>query len=187
MANEFIALDFETANNSPNSAISIGMVKFRDYAPVSTYYSLIRPPQLYIPPGFTAIHGLVVDDVKDSPDFKTCWENEAKDFIGDSILAAHFALFDMGILRAVLKWYQLDIPKLSYFCTCILSRRAWPDFTSHSLPKLADRFGIVYNAHNALDDALTCGKLVQLAAEKYGGGKNVNELLKAAGMRLKTL
>jgi DNA polymerase-3 subunit epsilon len=185
--NEFIALDFETANNSPNSAISIGMVKFRDYAPVDTFYSLIRPPRLYIRPDFTAIHGLVADDVRDSPDFKACWENGAKDFIGDSILAAHFAPFDMGVLRATLVCHQLAIPKLPYFCTCVLSRRTWPGFASHSLPKLADRFGIVYNAHNALDDALACGKLVQLSAEKYGGNKNVKELLEAAGMWLKTL
>jgi DNA polymerase-3 subunit epsilon len=186
-ANEFIALDFETANKSPNSGIAIGMVKFRDYCPVGSYYSLIRPPRLYIRPDFTAIHGLVASDVKDAPDFKTCWEAEAKSFIGDSVLAAHYAPFDTGVLRAVLEWHKLTVPKLSFFCTCVLARRTWPGLKSYSLTKLAKRFGIVYDAHNALEDALTCGKLVQMAAEKFGSGKSVQELLKAAGMGLKPL
>jgi DNA polymerase-3 subunit epsilon len=67
--NDFITIDFETAVQSPESAISIGLVKYRNYQPISTYYSLIRPPELYIRPDFTDIHDLSVSDVKDAPDF----------------------------------------------------------------------------------------------------------------------
>ena len=184
---EFIAIDFETATGSPHSAVSVGLVRYRDYRPVEEFYSLIRPPRLYIRPDFTAIHGLTVDDVKDSPDFAVLWESKIRDFIGGTVLAAHYAVFDMKVLSAVLEWYELPIPGLRYFCTCVLSRRVWPHLKSHALTALAKNFGIVYDAHNALADAMTCGKLVQLAAEKFGTGKNIAELLKAAGMEVKKM
>ena len=187
--NDFITIDFETGLFSPESAIAIGLVKFSDYQPVDSYYSLIRPPKLYIRPDFTELHGLSVDDVKDAPDFKYIWKKEIKKFIGTTILAAHNAQFDMTVLRAVLEWHDLPIPKLSYFCTCNLARRVWPDLKSHALTALAKKFGIVYNAHNALDDALTCGKLVQMSAEKFTFEKNssLEELFKAAKINIKSL
>jgi len=182
----FVAIDFETANYSQDSACSVGLVKFIEGKAADTFYSLIRPPSLYIRPDFTEIHGLTVDDVKDAPVFADIWESEIKPFIADFPLAAHNASFDMGVLRAVLDWYELEIPNLRNFCTCELSRRTWKGLKSHSLTNLAKHFGIVYDAHNALEDAMTCGKLVQMSAGIFDS-KSIPELLAAAGMEFKTL
>jgi DNA polymerase-3 subunit epsilon len=181
--NDFITIDLETAKKSPESAISISMVKYRNYRSISTYYSLIRPPHLYIRPDFTDLHGLSVNDVKDALDFKCLWKNEIKGFIGKTMLAAHNASFDMGVLRAVLEWYELPIPKLRYFCTLELARHVWPKLKSHSLTSLAKKFKIVYNAHNALDDAMTCGKLVQMTSEEFEEGKSIEGLLEDGNPR----
>jgi len=183
---DFVAIDFETAKYSRESACSVGLVKFEDGEAVDTFYSLIRPPVLYIRPDFTEIHGLTVDDVKDAPTFAEIWDSDIRLFIGGFPLAAHNASFDMGVLWAVLEWYEQDIPALPYFCTCNLARRTWPELKSHALTALAEHFGIVYDAHNALDDAMTCGKLVTMSAEKYGSA-NVAELLAAAGLEMGTL
>ena len=75
------------------------------------------------------------------------------------------------------------MPSFSYFCTCRLSRRTWTELKSHALTRLADNFGIVYDAHNALDDAMTCGKLVLMSAEKFGC-TSVEELLAAADVKM---
>jgi len=183
---DFVTIDFETAKYSPESACSVGLVKFLDGEAVDTYYSLIRPPSLYIRPDFTEIHGLTVDDVKDAPRFNEIWDSAIKPFIGDLPLAAHNASFDMGVLSAVLDWYELEIPALPYFCTCNLSRRTWTNLRSHALTALASHFGIVYDAHNALDDAMTCGKLAIMSAQKFGC-TNVDSLLTATGLRMGTL
>jgi len=185
--NDFITIDFETGVYSPESAISVGLVKYHNYQPVDTYYSLIRPPNLYIRPDFTEIHGLTVDDVKDAPDFSFLWENEIKKFIGETMLAAHNAPFDMNVLKAVLEYYKLPVPELQYFCTLNLARQAWPNLKSHALTSLAKNFNIVYNAHNALDDALTCGKLVQMAmtAEEFDSEKSIEEFLEFMGVEIK--
>jgi len=183
---DFVAIDFETAKKSQESACSVGLVKFLDGKAVDTYYSLICPPSLYIRPDFTAIHGLTVDDVRDAPKFNAIWDSGIKPFIGDLPLAAHNASFDMGVLSAVLDWYKLEIPSLPYFCTCNLSRRTWPHLKSHALTALAKYFGIIYDAHNALDDAMTCGKLVVMSAEKFGC-TNVDDLLSSVGLSFGTL
>jgi len=136
---------------------------------------------------FTDIHGLTVDDVKDAPDFGYIWNNEIKGFIGKTLLAAHNAPFDMKVLKAALEWYELPVPKFSYFCTLNLSRHAWPKLKSHALTSLAANFRITYNAHNAVEDALTCGKLVQLAVEEFGPEKKIEELLENIGIEIKQL
>jgi len=180
----FIAIDFETANYSRNSACAIGLVKYLDGKKADTFYSLIRPPRLYIRPTFTAIHGLTVEDVKDAPVFSEIWEDKILPFFSHLPLAAHNAQFDINVLCSVLEYYEQVIPDFSYFCTCNLARKCWSELKSHKLTLLAENFGIKYNAHNALDDAETCGKIALLAAEKYKA-TCVDDLLDIVDIKLK--
>jgi DNA polymerase-3 subunit epsilon len=182
----FVTIDFETAKHSRESACAVGLVKYRDGKEIDSLYSLVRPPELYIRPDFTDIHGLTVDDVRDAPCWTDIWESSILPFIGGLPLAAHNAAFDMNVLHGVLAWYKLPFPTLRYFCTCTLSRRAWPELESHALTALAENFGIVYDAHNALDDARTCGKIALLSAEKYGSA-GLAGLLEDAGMGMEDL
>lgn len=194
--NEFIALDFETGTRAPESAVSIGLVKYRDYRPIASYYSLIRPPELFILPEFTNIHGLTVDSVQDAPAFDAVWETGLRAFLGNTPLSAHNASFDMGVLAAVLAHYAIPLPALRYFCTLKLARKTWPGLRSHSLPNLAKEYGIMYESHNALADADTCARITALAARAFSGAEgaenpgerekplSLSALLKKAGLKL---
>jgi len=104
-------------------------------------------------------------------------------FIENLPLAAHNANFDIGVLLATIEWYNLPFHELRYFCSLKIARRTWPSLRSHALTALADEFGIVYKAHNALDDAETCGKIILMAAEKQHCS-SVNELLRAVNTRM---
>jgi DNA polymerase-3 subunit epsilon len=183
---DFVALDFETAQQSRESAISLGLVRYHGTAVVDTWYSLIRPPKLFILPAFTAVHGLTVDDVRDAPIFADLWYSAVRPFIGATPVVAHNAhAFDMTVLRAVLAKYRIPVPPLPFFCSLAISRKTWPGI-SHSLPDLAAHFGIVYQAHNALADARTCGLIVNRAAAACGC-PNAGALLSHLGMALSTL
>jgi DNA polymerase-3 subunit epsilon len=183
---DFVAIDFETAKHSRESACSVGMVKFLGGKAADTFYSLIRPPVLYIRPEFTEIHGLTVDDVRDAPNFAEVWESGILPFSGGLPLAAHNAVFDMGVLQAALEWYEIPIPPLKYFCTLTLARAAWPELKSHALTSLGKHFDITYDAHNALEDARVCGLIACMAAEKYAC-TGLRALLSAARTRFRTL
>jgi DNA polymerase-3 subunit epsilon len=183
---DFVAIDFETGMYARESAVSVGLVKYHDGQAADTYYSLIRPPELYIRPDFTDIHGLTVDDVRDAPTFAQIWEKDMAPFIDGLPLAAHSAEFDMGVLRAVLERYQLLPPEKQYFCSLKLARKTWPEFSSHALTSLGRAFDITYNAHNALDDAQTCGTVVLLSAQKLGC-TGLRSLLRRTGVRMRRL
>lgn len=194
---DFVAIDFETANYSRNSACSIGLVKFVGNQKADEFYSLIRPPRLYIRSDFTKIHGLTADDVRDAPRFNEVWQSGAAGFIGKLPLVAHNAGFDMGVLKATLEHYEIDVPRLRYFDSLMISRKVWPDLEHHALTFLGGHFGIEYDAHNALSDAETCGKIILLAAQKLCDenklasekffAADVRPFLKAANVKYKKL
>lgn len=193
----FIAIDFETANYSRNSACAVGLVRFVAGEPVDNFYSLIRPPKLFVRPDFTQIHGITVRDIQHEVTFKQLWENGLLAFLqkdnatfdSDTALfpfVAHNAGFDMTVLRSVLDYYKLATPRIKSVCSLRIAQKVWPHFNYHKLTLLAERFKIKYNAHNALDDALVCGKIMCLAAAEKGV-KTLDELLKTSGVIAKPL
>lgn len=156
---EYVAIDFETANESDDSACAIGLVRFsEDGEEIDSYYSLIAPPVLYFDPVCTSVHHLKSEDVSKAPHFDEIWP-DLKVFIGSSPLVAHNAQFDMNVLSATLKRYSLEVPEYAYYCTFSLSRKLWPKKNRYSLTYLASTFDWTYNAHNALEDARICGRL----------------------------
>lgn len=161
----FIAIDFETANSSFQSACSVGLVRFNGDGEIKgKFYSLIKPPDeySYFHSGNINIHGIHSSDVKDEPNFDYLWP-EISYFIGDDFLVAHNASFDMNVLKSLLRYYNIDIPHIAYFCSCKISRKVWPKLSSHRLTYLSELFGFDYKAHYALDDAVNCGKVFQKA------------------------
>ncbi|MGL4981324.1 MAG: exonuclease domain-containing protein [Treponemataceae bacterium] len=164
----FIAIDFETANHDRNSAISIGLVHFKNGKIVDSAYSLIKPPSLYIREDFTDIHGLTVEDVENEDLFPEVLAKTIDPFIKKATatnknipFVAHNSPFDKSVLDACLAYYEIKSPLCDFEWECSLkkARQAWKELESHSLTSLADHFGIVYDAHNALDDAKTCGEI----------------------------
>ncbi len=156
---EFVALDFETANGTHESACSLGLALMDESGTlIDTWYETIKPPSTFFDPANTEIHGMTFKDVENSPTFDILWPKAAA-FIGDRLVIAHNATFDMTILKAMLRWYRIDVPRLGYSCTLRLSRKVWPDMENYKLTSLSALFGFEYKAHYALDDAVNCAKL----------------------------
>lgn len=195
---DFVAIDFETGTQHKNSAISIGLVKFEGSEKTGTYYSLIKPPVLYIDPFNTSIHHLTLEDVMDAPTFDQIFP-EIQAFVGKLPFVAHNAGFDMGVLKATLQHYNIEVPQYKYFDSVHLSRKIYPEVPSHKLTCLGEYFSIEYDAHNALADAETCGKVILNCAKRLisenkikGPTKDLTELtvqnfLKSASVKMKQI
>jgi len=182
---DYIAIDFETANTYANSACSVGLVRFIDGREANSIYSLIHPAKMYFIPEWTEeIHHISYGDVRDKPYFPEIWDTLVMPFIQKTAelpLVAHNASFDMNVIRQCCEYYGMPVPQISYFDSLAVARRTWPELENHRLTYLGEHFGIVYNAHDALDDSRTCGKIIALAAEKWGVD-DVDGLLHACGI-----
>ena len=95
-------------------------------------------------------------------------------------------VFDMNVIRKCCEYYGMDMPNINYFDSLRIAQKTWTEFETHKLTYLAEQFGIVYDAHNALEDSLTCGKIVTLAAQKQSV-KTIQELLKKCKLRTNRL
>ncbi len=157
---EFVAIDFETANQGRDSAIAIGMTLMNeDGEKKDEYYSLIRPPRPYFDPHCTAEPRLDSRTVVRAPTLKEL-RPEIEAFIGGRPLVAHNAAFDMAVLRGSAAANGIELPNYEYYCTLCLSKRILPGMPSYKLSVLADEIlHLDYHAHLASDDAYVCGKL----------------------------
>ncbi len=155
----YIAIDFETASSSPDSACAIGMVKMDEEGlPLDRYYSLIQPKSPEFDPRCFAVHHLDPVSILASPTMADIYP-EVKAFIGELPLVAHNARFDVSVLRSTLLSWALEPIHNEYYCTLSLARRLWKGRPSYKLTSLASSFGWEYEAHNALSDSEICGRL----------------------------
>lgn len=151
----FAAIDFETANNERSSVCSVGIVIVRDGKIVDKFYSLIKPEPEYYNYWCSQVHGLSLDDTMDAPVFPDVWA-QIESMIEGLPLVAHNKAFDESCLKAVFRVYQMDYPDYEFHCTCIASRKVWPE-GHHNLDIIAARCGYnLENHHHALADAEAC-------------------------------
>lgn len=132
-----LALDFETANGRQESACAVGVAGIVEGVVVGSRSWLIRPPVMEFSPFNISIHGITPRDVADAPTFPIIWETLLP-LISGGLVFAHNAAFDMGVLRAVLRTYDLPLPEFSHICTVKVARRFWPDLPNHKLSTVAD-------------------------------------------------
>jgi len=176
----YCAIDFETANSSLSSICSIGLASVRDGVIFDQRCWLVRPRPFLFSPWNVRVHGITEDDVRNAPEFIDLWPSLGA-FIGDSVIVAHNAAFDLGALRSVLDEYGLPYPRLSYLCSLVIARHLWPQFSSHRLSVLAHEFQIPLNHHDAESDAAAAAQIVIRAAAQLGVS-SIGELADACGV-----
>ena len=187
LEDEFVVFDFETTGfnaGGADSIIEIGAVKIKDGMITDRYDELINPGRP-LPVKITELTN-ITDTMLEGKDNE---ENAVKRFIewfGDCPMVAHNAKFDMGVIWDACSFYHHKIPHYEYFCSLQISKKVWPEFEKHALTFLGEKFSIKYLAHEALEDAKTCGLVVKLAAEKVKAG-SVEELLKKCGLKMEKL
>jgi DNA polymerase III epsilon subunit-like protein len=95
---KFIAIDFETATCSADSACAIGIVSIEKGRITKSEHRLIRPPRKHFT--FSYLHGISWADVKAEPTFIKVWEGLTPLWEGADYFLAHNAPFDRNVLAS---------------------------------------------------------------------------------------
>lgn len=184
---DFTAIDFETANSSSASACAVGLVRVRGGRIVAQEGWLIKPP-----PGHdrffeinVGIHGITPADVANARSWTEQWPDFAG-FIGDDVLVAHNAGFDMRVLRGVCETTGTTWPPYQYVCSLQVARKTYA-LDSYRLPIVAAAAGhLDFAHHDAAADAMACAHIM-IDATVRGGATDVVELAMLLGLRVPQL
>jgi DNA polymerase III epsilon subunit family exonuclease len=151
----FVVIDLETtgAKAPPCRVTEIGAYRIKNGAIAGEFHTLVNP-EMPIPSFITMLTGISDRMVADAPKFSEV-AGDLLDFIGDNVIIAHNARFDLGFLNYEIARlygdYRLANPSI---CTVQLSRRLLPGIENHKLGTVARYFAIeLVNHHRASDDA----------------------------------
>jgi DNA polymerase III subunit epsilon len=99
----FVVLDLETTGLSPGAdrITEVGAVKVRGGEVIGELQTLVHPGRP-IPPAVTAVTGITDAMVRDAPRIEAVLPTVLR-FLGDAVLVAHNASFDVSFLRAAVE------------------------------------------------------------------------------------
>lgn len=178
----FIAIDFETANEKRNSPCSIGIAVVENGKIIKEIHYLIKPKEMRFMPINIGIHGIRPKMVESEPEFDEIWK-EIKGYFDKSLVIAHNASFDISVLRNTLNLYGITMPNFDYICTMKLARNFYKNLENAKLNTVNDFLGYKFNHHDALADALACSNILINIAEELKS-YNIKEISKNLGVTI---
>ena len=165
---EFVVFDIETTglNSHTNKIIEIGAVKIKAGRIIDRYSQLINPG-ISIPYHITEITSITNEQVANQPKIDEVI-GKFVDFIGDAVLVAHNAPFDMGFIKRDIKEYlNIDLEN-SVIDTLQMARDLFPDFKKYGLGDLNKSLGLALEKHHrAVDDSQATANMFIIFLEKY--------------------
>lgn len=163
-ADSWVAIDFETASTR-GTPCAVGLVEVDRGRPPSSQSWVIRPPVFEFWPFNVALHGITPEMCVDAPSWSESLDRILALADGRP-LVAHNAAFDLGVLRDACGHCNLEWPALDYFCTLVISRRAWPELSSHSLGFVVSSLELEGgDHHDPAADAAMCAAVGQAALD----------------------
>ena len=153
--NQFVVIDFETANPSRVSACALGYTIVEDGVILESNGFLIRPVGGHAP-FQTKIHGINERDTATKSDFGSAYSSVAHLF--ELPIVGH-SMFDKQVLKALSDHFKLRI-RLEYTDSVALARQRLPDLKNHKLKTLAKHFRLPrFKHHDATEDARACAEI----------------------------
>ncbi len=160
----FFALDVETANADYSSICQIGIAQFKNGEIVQTWTQLINP-ETHFDFMNTMIHGIGEIDVEGCPTFKE-YILQIEHILKGEFIVHHMPFDRTAINRACIK-AEIPLLEVEWIDTARVARRTWNQFAKkgYGLSNLANFLNIQFEHHDALEDAMTAGKIFIKALE----------------------
>ncbi|WP_084631320.1 DEDD exonuclease domain-containing protein [Demequina aestuarii] len=168
-ATTFVVVDLETTGGSPRECeiTEIGAVKTRGGEVVGEFQTLVDPGGP-IPPYIVALTGITDAMVVSAPPIAQVLPSFLE-FLGDAVLVAHNARFDVGFLKEACRRHGYAWPTPEIVDTVLLARRATTkeEAPNKKLGTLARVFGTrVTPNHRALEDARATSEVLHGMLER---------------------
>jgi len=152
---EFIAIDFETANPKRVSACAFGYAKVCECKIIETNGYLIKPVGGHAP-FQSKIHGIKEEHTFDKPEFGDLYP-EIQD-VFNYPLVAH-SLFDKQVLKALSDHFNLGL-KFEYIDSCSIAKEKLPNLKNCKLKTLVKHFALpTFKHHDPTEDAIACARI----------------------------
>ena len=161
-----VALDFETANSHLASACSLGVTIYNDGEILDCFEWYFKPHHRYNYFTNSHIHGIYEEDVINENEFVFYYE-ELCEILKGSVIVAHNAMFDLGVLNALCDVYGLEHFNNNYLDTVKISRKVYPELYNHKLNTIAEYLSIDLKHHNGKSDSFACMMILLKAMEAY--------------------
>jgi DNA polymerase III subunit epsilon len=170
---KLVAIDFETADRSADSACAIGIVSIEKGKIIKKEYRLIRPPRRNFI--FFYINSISWTDVEAQPTFGEVWDYFAPFWNNADYFLAHNALFDRKVLMACCSATGRGAPTVPFICTVRVAR-SHSNFRPTNLPTVCTQLGISLKHH---DEA----RLLNSLSRSWGTPRRSDHITRRGGAR----
>lgn len=166
----YLFLDSETTGvNHDDAVVEIGWIEVdEDFNHLAEVSSLIDP-QRTIASAASAVHGLVLADLRDSPTLEEFFTVDDESCYGGTIddpvvLCGHNVAFDHRFVKPYITNVVQEV------CSLRWARRLYPDADNHQLQTLVFELNLprATEAHRALSDVTTSIHLIKHICERTG-------------------
>ncbi len=168
-----VIFDFETTglDSELDRIIEIGAIKVKD-GKLGDQYSTLVSTDIPIPEVVQTLTGITPDMLIGQPGIDKVLP-EFLTFIKGSVLVAHNAEFDMGMLKAACSRDGIDLDWPA-FCTLKMARELLPELEQKNLDTLAKHYGLTFESrHRSIGDVKVTAAVLK-------------EFLSSEGAELKT-
>lgn len=183
----FVFVDVETTGlyvQFGERICEIALLKWCGGKDVAIYHTLVNPERR-ISPGAAEVNHITDQMVRDAPKFQQIAE-KVLEFIGDSVIVAHNAPFDLGFLQTQLRICGFPLIQNPVVDTLIIARKFY-NFAGNSLEKIARYYGLdTLGAHRALGDVTLTKHILKrfLVDLKKQGITTLSQLIEIQGVVL---
>jgi DNA polymerase-3 subunit epsilon len=159
LPDRFAVFDVETPNSRNDRMSAIGIALVEGGTVTDTFFSLVNPEQSFDPFNIQ-LTGITPEMAAAAPTFGELWPRLENYFTG-SLLVAHNAPFDMGVLAKCLRAYGIAWQgSADYVCTVRMSRKCFPGLPNHKLNTLCACLDITLDHHQADSDSCACAQVL---------------------------
>ena len=174
----YCVLDLETTGISfrTEKITEVGIMKIRNGELLDSFSCFVNPEKP-IPQKVVEVTNITDDMVKDADTIDKVLP-KVIEFIGDSVLVAHNADFDIGFLKYNATALGLKLNN-TYMDTLKLAKELFPQYKKYKLGIIAENLGIKVDvAHRALDDVDTTVKVFNIMLDmlKEQGVKTLDDI-----------